>query len=234
MKRETRTKKYRNKRSKLKAMSIIKALIKDVYYLLVALVYLVLKTYVELEKAFIKVFRMLPIWVKRVIILTLIINVVILSNKDAEVVEKIKEVQELKEVYVVKESFKEEKEKCTYGLYECAIYDEALEQGLNVEQSKIAIAISKWETGSYTSNLFKNSNNLGGLYDSVNRRFYKYDSVEEGIESYVRNLKVGYFDKGLDTIEEIQKKYCPVGAENDPLNLNSNWLSGVKYFYEML
>lgn len=233
MKKQTRTRKYKNKRNKIKAINIIKTLIKDVYYLLVALVYLVLKTYVELEKAFIRVFKLLPIWVKRVIILTLIINVVILSNKDAEVVEKIKEVQELKEVYVVKETYKE-KEKCTYGLYECAIYDEALEQGLNVEQSKIAIAISKWETGSYTSDLFKNSNNLGGLYDSVNRRFYKYDSVEEGIESFVRNLKVGYFDKGLDTIEEIQKKYCPIGADNDPLNLNSNWITGVRYFYEKL
>lgn len=233
MKRETRAKKYRNKRSKLKAISIIKALIKGIYYLLVALVYLVLKTYVELEKAFIRVFRMLPIWVKRVIVLTLIINVIILSNKEAEVIEKVKEVQELKEVYVVKESFKEEKE-CAYGLYECAVYKESLNQGLNVEQSKIAIAISKWETGAYTSELFKNSNNLGGLYDSTNRRFYKYSNVEEGIESFVRNLKVGYFDKGLNTIEQIQKKYCPIGAENDPLNLNSNWITGVRYFYEKL
>lgn len=40
--------------------------------------------------------------------------------------------------------------------------------------------------------------------------------------------------KNKKKIEQIQKKYCPIGADNDPLNLNSNWLSGVKYFYESL
>ena len=64
--------------------------------------------------------------------------------------------------------------------------------------------------------------------------FIKYNSLDEGIEAFVSNLKRNYFDIGLDTLEKIQPKYCPVGAENDPNNLNQHWLGGVTQIYNSL
>jgi hypothetical protein len=34
-----------------------------------------------------------------------------------------------------------------------------------------------------------------------------------------------------DFIDYLQKSYAPIGAENDPSNLNSNWANNVKRFY---
>lgn len=61
-----------------------------------------------------------------------------------------------------------------------------------------------------------------------------FGSLDEGIDFFVGNLKRGYIDMGLTTIESIQPKYAPIGATNDPSNLNSHWVSGVyKYFNEL-
>ena len=59
-----------------------------------------------------------------------------------------------------------------------------------------------------------------------------YNSLDEGIEAFLINLKNNYFDIGLDTLDKIQKKYCPIGAKNDPTGLNKNWLNGVNKMYE--
>jgi len=213
--------------------SIIKIIFKDILYFIIGMIYIVVKVYQMAEKTFVKVFKLFPKWVIRIIVWVLLINIFVLNNKAPEIIEKIKTEIEIKEVYAVKEIMIEQK-KCEYGIYECAIYDEALEQGLNENQAKISIAISQWETGHYTSSLFKNSNNIGGLYNSNAKKFYSYNSIEDGIEAYINNLKKGYFDKGLDTIEKIQTKYCPIGAENDPTGLNVNWTSGVTYYYNKL
>lgn len=44
-------------------------------------------------------------------------------------------------------------------------------------------------------------------------------------------LQNNYFGKGLDTIEKIGAKYCPVGADNDPNGLNQYWVPGVTRIY---
>lgn len=230
---KTRTNKFRGKRVWLVLIRLFKTILKDIYYMLVGLVYLILKTYIEFEKAFLKVWGMLPRWFRRLAIWLMIINIFALNDKPAEIIEKVKTQIETKEIYVLQETYIE-KEKCSYGVYECAVYDEAIEQGMTEEQAKMAIAISKHETGSYTSSLFKNSNNIGGLYNSSAKKFYTYKTLEDGISAYIKNLKKGYFDKGLDTIEKIQKKYAPLNAANDPTGLNNHWVSGVTYFYNEL
>jgi murein DD-endopeptidase MepM/ murein hydrolase activator NlpD len=62
----------------------------------------------------------------------------------------------------------------------------------------------------------------------VNRPF---PSWEDNISTVAKGLKSGYIDQGLDTIDEIQKKYCPVGAANDPRGVNVNWLRNVRLLY---
>lgn len=109
------------------------------------------------------------------------------------------------------------------------IYNKALEVGATEEQALIMVSISQHETGSWTSTLYKESNNFGGICNS--KGFNKYDSYESGLNAFVNLLKNNYFDKGLTTIEQIGNKYCPVGAENDPTGLNKNWIPSVTSIY---
>lgn len=44
-------------------------------------------------------------------------------------------------------------------------------------------------------------------------------------------LRRGYLDEGLTTLAQIQAKYAPLGAANDPGNLNSNWLTNTTILY---
>ena len=97
---------------------------------------------------------------------------------------------------------------------------------------KLAVAISKHETGNYTSEAFKEKNNVGGMMCSSG--LISYSTLDDGVEAFVSNLKYNYIDEGLDTIEKIQPKYCPIGAANDPKGLNKYWVGGVTKYYNEL
>lgn len=84
-----------------------------------------------------------------------------------------------------------------------------LEYGIDPE---IPLAIARLETGHFTSRAFLDGNNVGGL--SINEVPMSFDSLDAGIEAFVQNLANNYFAQGLDTVEEIGKKYCPVNKEN--------------------
>ena len=122
---------------------------------------------------------------------------------------------------------------CSLDEISCKIKKYADNYGLDY---KLAIAISKHETGSYTSVAFKEKNNVGGMmYWNGSKSVLKsFNTLDEGIESFVKNLKINYIDLGLNTIETIQKKYAPINAGNDPKGLNKFWVSGVKRYYEEL
>jgi hypothetical protein len=111
------------------------------------------------------------------------------------------------------------------------IYNTAINSELTHEQAILVVAISKHETGNWTSSLYKNNNNFGGIYNSKEKKFYSYESNEKGLQTFVNLLKNNYFGKGLDTIEEIGSKYCPVGAENDPTGVNQHWVPKVTQYY---
>ena len=119
----------------------------------------------------------------------------------------------------------------------CKIKEVAIREGIN--DWKIPVAIARHECGykdnQYLSNAFKNKNNVGGMmyYDTTTKSSYlmSFDTIDDGIEAFVSNLKRNYFNVGLDTIEKIQPKYAPVNAQNDPYGLNEFWVSGVKSFY---
>lgn len=111
------------------------------------------------------------------------------------------------------------------------IYNTSINSELTHEQAILVIAISKHETGNWTSSLYKNNNNFGGIYNSKEKKFYSYESNEKGLQAFVNLLKNNYFGKGLNTIEEIGAKYCPVGAENDPTGVNQHWVPKVTQYY---
>lgn len=111
----------------------------------------------------------------------------------------------------------------------CKIKKKAEEYGIDW---KIAVSISAWETGNWTSDAYNFKKNVGGMMCSSG--LINYDSVDEGVEAFVSNLKKNYFDMGLNTLEKIQPKYCPIGAKNDPKGLNQYWLNGTTKIYNNL
>lgn len=88
----------------------------------------------------------------------------------------------------------------------------ALEIGID---PYLALAITLHETGcngtSGCSKLLRECNNVGGQKGnpSCNGGSYKkYDTLEDGIKGYMDNIKKNYYDYGLTTPEEMNKKYA--------------------------
>lgn len=126
-----------------------------------------------------------------------------------------------------------EKNICNLTGIECQIYNKAKEYNMTDNQAYLVIAISKHETGNWTSSAFKNKNNFGGLMGSNGLKAYA--TQNDGLDAFVKLLKNRYFNKGLNTIEKIQPVYCPIGAKNDPNGLNKYWKTNVnKYYNEYL
>lgn len=72
----------------------------------------------------------------------------------------------------------------------------------------LATAIVLHETGCKwrCSSAVKKHNNVGGMYSGG--KLIHFNSLEEGIKSFISNLKTNYYDKGLTTPEQINKKYA--------------------------
>jgi len=61
-----------------------------------------------------------------------------------------------------------------------------------------------------------------------------YSSWADGYDSVAKLLREGYLNKGYNTIPKIQAHWAPIGAGNDPANLNSAWTRNVSTFYSEL
>lgn len=217
-----------------------KEILKNVIALIVGIVYLAYKIIRWLNNLIAKLFMKLP-RILKVGVVYGIVAVAIYGNANPKII--IKEVVKEEKVKItldksslLKEGKQEEPnvvelhtETCQIGEIECKIYNKSIEYGLSKEQAFIVVSISRHETGKWTSKAFLEKNNLGGIMCSTGLR--SYSSLDEGIDAFVSLLKNRYFDRGLDTIEKIQPVYCPVGATNDPHNLNQHWLPMVTKYY---
>lgn len=129
------------------------------------------------------------------------------------------------------EKIEELSNECTLDEVSCKIKKVAQDYGVDW---RLAIAIVLHETDNYKSYVFNYKNNVGGLWNGIKGEFYSYETLDAGIEAYISNLKHNYYDEGRTTIETIQPKYAPIGANNDPNDLNSNWIPGVTRRYKEL
>lgn len=127
------------------------------------------------------------------------------------------------------EKIEELSNECVLDEVSCKIKKVAQDYGVDW---RLAIAISMHETGKYTSVAFNDNNNVGGNFR--NGSLMVFEDLDKGIDFFISNLKTKYIDLGLDTIKEISVKYAPIGAENDPNNLNQYWASGVYKYYKEL
>ena len=88
--------------------------------------------------------------------------------------------------------------------------DEAL-QYYNIEHPTIVKAQAILETAHFTSNLCIKNNNLFGLYDSKNKRYYSYNHWWESIEAYKKLIQrkynnSKYYYKFLEDIKYAEDK----------------------------
>ncbi|MED3912736.1 phage tail tape measure protein [Peribacillus simplex] len=90
-------------------------------------------------------------------------------------------------------------------------------------------SVAMHESGNGSSKAVKNKNNAFGIMGSNGLR--SFSSLEQNIAYTADMFKRLYTSKGLDSIVEIQKKYAPDGAKNDPNGLNSHWQKGVLRFW---
>ena len=77
--------------------------------------------------------------------------------------------------------------------------------------AELALAIAKLETGHFTSEAYTEGNNVGGL--SIDEVPMEFKDLEQGVEAFVMNLHHNYIAEGLDTVDEIAEKYCPINKE---------------------
>lgn len=240
---ESRVQKYsRKNRLKRRIKRNLKALPKNVVmsiiYILVALLYIIYILVKGFNNLIVKLFMKIPRLIRVALIYAMVINMVtniilVSGNHNLELINPLSlEVIHFDYEQVNFNVEGEKTQECKFDSTSCLIYNKAKELGLNEDQTLMSIAISKWETGNYTSVAFRSKNNVGGMMCSSG--LITYSSLEEGIIAFLNNLKYNYFDIGLDTLEKIQPKYCPIGAENDPNNLNVNWLGGAQKMYNEL
>ncbi len=76
-----------------------------------------------------------------------------------------------------------------------------------------AVAITMLETGcnAKCSNFTRNCNNVGGMKGSPSCQgtsYRAFNTLDEGIKSFINNLSNNYYKKGLDTPEKMNKKYA--------------------------
>lgn len=94
-------------------------------------------------------------------------------------------------------------------------------------------AVAMHESAKGTSKLARQNNNVFGIFKGG--KYHRFDSVDECIKFSAKLLGGKLYAGGRnDTVAEIQKIYCPVGAANDPNGLNKHWLDGVlKYMRQI-
>jgi hypothetical protein len=86
------------------------------------------------------------------------------------------------------------------------------------------------ETGNGNSLAIKNKANVGGIFEGDHLKDYKGD-IDRSIWDMAKRIKLYYIDEGRTTIEAFGKKYCPIGAKNDPKGLNKSWIPTVTKYY---
>lgn len=216
-------------------IEIVQLIAKVIYYIIrnidngVAYLYMKLPRlakvgiiYLMIILSTIGIFSMVPKNIDTKVIQTNVSNIV----EKVETTEQVEETETTEQVAIVEQTTatcKIDNETA------CYIYNSAIEYGLEHNQALLVVAISRHETGGWSSSLYVNNNNFGGLYNSSAKKFFSYETKEDGLNAMLNTLSKSYFNKGLTTIESIGAKYCPVGANDN--GTNQYWVGSVTKIY---
>ena len=94
-------------------------------------------------------------------------------------------------------------------------------------------SISIHETGNGTSKILREKNNVAGLMKN-GITFRSYKSIDDSIFWFANLLEDYYIAGGRNDLESIGRKFCPVGAKNDPTGLNQHWIPNIEKIYERM
>jgi peptidoglycan hydrolase-like protein with peptidoglycan-binding domain len=94
---------------------------------------------------------------------------------------------------------------------------------------RVLVAISKFETGNWTSSAFRNKSNAMGVSNA--RGPIAFGRAEESIDRMARTLSNprGPY-RNATSIGQVGSIYAPVGASNDPNGTNGHWPRSVSRF----
>jgi len=229
----TRIKKNKKKRY----INYFKEYVRTILYSLIGTITMIYLFIKNINKITIKLYNKLPKILKVSIIYTMIILSVLYIYKP-KVIEKVIYKENIQTITIetqtsnnITEKIEENKVIDLQNDNANNIYNKAIENGLTKEQAILLVSISRHETGNWTSKAFNDKNNFGGIMCNGASEIKRYTTYEEGLNDFIRIVKTYYFDMGLNEIAEIGAKYCPIGAINDPNNLNQYWVGGVTEFY---
>lgn len=94
----------------------------------------------------------------------------------------------------------------------------------------VVLAISLHETGcKWTcSRLVRECNNVGGMKGKpgCDGAFRKFETLEQGIEEFIKNISKNYYGKGLNTVELMQYKYS--GGSTTWAGKVNNYVKAIK------
>lgn len=72
---------------------------------------------------------------------------------------------------------------------------------------KLVYAIGAYESGYFKSGMAVNQNNFFGR-KATSTTWMSWETPQQGIDNQFEYLKTRYFDKGMDTPEEMNRVYC--------------------------
>lgn len=93
--------------------------------------------------------------------------------------------------------------------------------------ASVLAAIAVHESGDGKSRLAKKQNNVGGVRIPGSNKFKTYSDIAACIMDMARFLKTGYADKGLQTLYQVNAKYCPITDKTDKKHTNAGWAKAV-------
>lgn len=93
-----------------------------------------------------------------------------------------------------------------------------------VSDAKYVLAQAKIESGNYTSDVFKRTNNFLGLYDSKHSCYFSFDSWQDCVKGYVNSVQ--YRKKPNEPHTDFLKR---IGYAEDPA-----YIAKVKQIYNTL
>ena len=203
---ETRVKRYSRKnrmKRKIKKMGfrkiirkILEILLRNIILLIIGLAY---ESYILIKgfnNIIAKLFMMMPRIQKVILIYLLVANFgmnvydTFHMNNFKTFKESVSEKITSSNTPIIAQKMTHEEQKeeiCIFDEVSCKIHSKAKKIGMSNEEILISIAISKWETGNYTSKAFKEKNNVGGMMCTSG--LINYSSLDEGIEKFLINLK---------------------------------------------
>lgn len=144
------------------------------------------------------------------LLVLLMLLILMFGCANNEAVEEVSDIEYIAVAEVVREVAVEAESEVEFeNEYDTMIY-RATEN--TVVDPYLAIAISRLETGHYTSDAFVEGYNFGGI--TVSSGVKRFDSLDEGLERYISLLE-WYHDNGMDTAEKMQSTYCPPNEKWD-------------------